>query len=174
MFGDLFDTIGGWIDTGVDYVGKLVGYEDEDFIDITGQVYSGADSYSAGDQLTDDVLGFIQKGARAYIGTQATKGKVGYRGPEAYRRLNPRSPYRSGASKAGGKSYDPTSSGRVGYGNPNVETALRNLITKTNNQQMGDMFARYGIVPNIPTGRKTLTLKSANLERLTGKRIKAE
>jgi len=36
------------------------------------------------------------------------------------------------------------------------------------------MFVKYGIVPNIPTGRKTLTLKSANLERLTGKRIKAE
>ena len=167
MFGDLFDTIGGWIDTGVDYVAETVGYID-DYADFDQT------EYSAGDQLTDDVLGFIRKGARAYIGTQATKGKVGYRGPEAYRRLNPRSPYRSGASKAGGKSYDPTSSGRVGYGNPNVETALRNLITKTNNQQMGDMFVKYGIVPNIPTGRKTLTLKSANLERLTGKRIKAK
>ena len=167
MFGDLFDTIGGWIDTGVDYVAETVGYID-DYADFDQT------EYSAGDQLTDDVLGFIRKGARAYIGTQATKDKVGYKGPTAYRRLNPKSPYRSGASKAGGKSYDPTSSGRVGYGNPNVETALRNLITKTNNQQMGDMFARYGIVPNIPTGRKTLTLKSANLERLTGKRIKAK
>jgi len=167
MFGDLFDTIGGWIDTGVDYVAETVGYID-DYADFDQT------EYSAGDQLTDDVLGFIRKGARAYIGTQATKDKVGYKGPTAYRRLNPKSPYRSGASKAGGKSYDPTSSGRVGYGNPNVETALRNLITKTNNQQMGDMFAKYGIVPNIPTGRKTLTLKSANLERLTGKRIKAK
>ena len=167
MFGDLFDTIGGWIDTGVDFVAETIGYDDfmEDYTD---------DFYSAGDQLTDDVLGFIQKGARAYIGTQATKGKVGYRGPEAYRRLNPKSPYRAGKSKAGSKSYNPTSSGRIGYGNPNVETALKNLITRTNNQQLGNMFARYGIVPNIPTGRKTLTLKSANLERLTGKRIKAE
>jgi len=163
----LFDTIGGWIDTGVDYVADLVGYDD--IVEIgTGE------EYSAGDQLTDSVLGFIQKGARAYIGTQATKGKVGYKGPTAYRRLNPRSPYRAGSSRAGGKSYDPTSSGRIGYGNPDVETALRNLITRTNNQQMGDMFVKYGIVPNIPTGRKTLTLKSANLERLTGKRIKAE
>ena len=147
MFGDLFDTIGGWIDTGVDFVAETIGYDDfmEDYTD---------DFYSAGDQLTDDVLGFIQKGARAYIGTQATKGKVGYRGPEAYRRLNPKSPYRAGKSKAGSKSYNPTSSGRIGYGNPNVETALKNLITRTNNQQLGNMFARYGIVPNIPTGRK--------------------
>ena len=97
MFGDLFDTIGGWIDTGVDFVAETIGYDDfmEDYTD---------DFYSAGDHLTDDVLGFIQKGARAYIGTQATKGKVGYRGPEAYRRLNPKSPYRAGKSKAGSKS----------------------------------------------------------------------
>ena len=167
MFGDLFDTIGGWIDTGVDFVAERIGYID-DYADFDQT------EYSAGDQLTDDVLGFIQKGARAYIGSQATKGKVGYKGPTAYRRLNPRSPYRAGSSRAGGKSYDPTSSGRIGYGNPDVETALKNLITRTNNQQMGDMFVKYGIVPNIPTGRKTLTLKSANLERLTGKRIKAE
>ena len=167
MFGDLFDTIGGWIDTGVDFVAETIGYDDfmEDYTD---------DFYSAGDQLTDDVLGFIQKGARAYIGTQATKGKVGYRGPEAYRRLNPKSPYRAGKSKAGSKSYNPTSSGRIGYGNPNVETALKNLITRTNNQQLGDMFARYGIVPNIPTGRKTVTLGSANLKKITGKKVKAE
>ena len=168
MFGDLFDTIGGWIDTGVDYVGELVGYEGSDFIDITGE------TFSAGDQLTDDVLGFIQKGARAYIGTQATKGKVGYRGPEAYRRLNPKSPYRAGKSKAGSKSYNPTSSGRIGYGNPNVETALKNLITRTNNQQLGNMFARYGITPNLPISRKTVGLASANLKKITGKKIKAE
>ena len=167
MFGDLFDTIGGWIDTGVDFVAETIGYDDfmEDYTD---------DFYSAGDQLTDDVLGFIQKGARAYIGTQATKGKVGYRGPEAYRRLNPKSPYRAGKSKAGSKSYNPTISGRIGYGNPNVETALKNLITRTNNQQLGNMFARYGIVPNIPTGRKTVTLGSANLKKITGKKVKAE
>ena len=167
MFGDLFDTIGGWIDTGVDFVAETIGYDDfmEDYTD---------DFYSAGDQLTDDVLGFIQKGARAYIGTQATKGKVGYRGPEAYRRLNPKSPYRAGKSKAGSKSYNPTSSGRIGYGNPNVETALKNLITRTNNQQLGNMFARYGLVPNIPTGRKTVTLGSANLKKITGKKVKAE
>ena len=167
MFGDLFDTIGGWIDTGVDFVAETIGYDDfmEDYTD---------DFYSAGDQLTDDVLGFIQKGARAYIGTQATKGKVGYRGPEAYRRLNPKSPYRAGKSKAGSKSYNPTSSGRIGYGNPNVETALKNLITRTNNQQLGNMFARYGIVPNIPTGRKTVTLGSSNLKKITGKKVNAE
>ena len=167
MFGDLFETIGEWIDPAVDFVAERIGYID-DYADFDQT------EYSAGDQLTDDVLGFIRKGARAYIGTQATKGKVGYKGPTAYRRLNPKSPYRAGKSKAGSKSYDPTSSGRIGYGNPNVETALKNLITRTNNQQMGDMFVKYGIVPNIPTGRKTLTLKSANLERLTGKRIKAE
>ena len=169
MFGDLFDTIGGWIDTGVDFVADLVGYEDT--VDI------GAGVTTAGDYLrqdVSDVLGFIQKGARAYIGTQATKGKVGYRGPEAYRRLNPKSPYRAGKSKAGSKSYNPTSSGRIGYGNPNVETALKNLITRTNNQQLGNMFARYGIVPNIPTGRKTVTLGSANLKKITGKKVKAE
>lgn len=173
MFGDLFDTIGGWIDTGVDYVAEAIGYTDEDFIDITGQVYSGADSYSAGDQLTDDVLGFIRKGAGAYMASQKGKPK-GYTGPTAYKRLNPKSPYRAGKSKAGSKSYNPTSSGRIGYGNPNVETALKNLITRTNNQQLGNMFARYGITPNLPISRKTVGLASANLKKITGKKIKAE
>lgn len=169
MFGDLFQTIGEWVDPAVDFVADLVGYEDT--VDI------GAGVTTAGDYLrqdVSDVLGFIQKGARAYVRSQEDKKKIGYKGPTAYRRLNPKSPYRAGTSKAGSKSYNPTSSGRIGYSNPNVETALKNLITRTNNQQLGDMFARYGIVPNIPTGRKTLTLKSANLERLTGKRIKAE
>ena len=171
MFGDLFDTIGGWIDTGVDYVAETLGYEGSDFIDITGE------TFSAGDQLTDDVLGFIQKGASTYIATKKARnqGRLGYTSPTKYKdaRFNPKSRYRGGASAAR-RRYSPTSSGRIGYGNPDVETALKNLITKTNNQQMGDMFAKYGIVPNIPTGRKTLTLKSANLERLTGKRIRAE
>ena len=171
MFGDLFDTIGGWIDTGVDYVAETLGYEGSDFIDITGE------TFSAGDQLTDDVLGFIQKGASTYIATKKARnqGRIGYTSPTKYKdaRFNPKSRYRGGASAAR-RRYSPTSSGRIGYSNPNVETALKNLITRTNNQQLGDMFARYGIVPNIPTGRKTLTLKSANLERLTGKRIRAE
>jgi hypothetical protein len=168
MFGDLFETIGEWVDPAVDFVGRLVGYEDSDFIDITGE------TFSAGDQLTDDVLGFIQKGASAYVRSQEDKKKIGYRGPEAYRRLNPKSPYRAGKSKAGSKSYNPTSSGRIGYGNPNVETALKNLITRTNNQQLGNMFARYGITPNLPISRKTVGLASANLKKITGKKIKAE
>lgn len=167
MFGDLFDTIGGWIDTGVDYVAEKIGYFD-DYADFDQT------EYSAGDQLTDDVLGFIRKGASAYVGSQARKDKVGYKGPTAYRRLNPKSPYRAGKSKAGSKSYNPTSSGRIGYGNPNVETALKNLITRTNNQQLGNMFARYGITPNLPAGRKTVTLGSANLKKITSKKIKAE
>ena len=167
MFSDLFDTITGWIDTGVDYVAETIGYDDfmEDYTD---------DFYSAGDQLTDDVLGFIRKGASAYVGSQARKDKVGYKGPTAYRRLNPKSPYRAGKSRAGSKSYNPTSSGRIGYGNPNVETALKNLITRTNNQQLGNMFAKYGIVPNLPAGRKTVTLGSANLKKITGKKVRAE
>jgi hypothetical protein len=166
MFGDLFDTIGGWIDTGVDFVAETIGYDDfmEDYTD---------DFYSAGDQLTDDVLGFIKKGAGAYMASQKGKPK-GYTGPTAYQRLNPKSPYRAGKSKAGSKSYNPTSSGRIGYGNPNVETALKNLITRTNNQQLGNMFARYGITPNLPISRKTVGLASANLKKITGKKIKAE
>ena len=92
MFGDLFDTIGGWIDTGVDYVAETIGYDDfmEDYTD---------DFYSAGDQLTDDVMGFIRKGARAYQSSkERTKRKSGYQAPSKYRadRFDPKSGYGGG------------------------------------------------------------------------------
>ena len=61
----LWDTVTGWIDTSVDWVAEAVGgYTDEDFIDITGEVYKGA---TAGEQLTMDVKDFIDSDTFGFI-----------------------------------------------------------------------------------------------------------
>lgn len=169
MFGDLFDTITGWIDTGVDYVAETIGYEGSDFIDITGE------TFSAGDQLTSDVLGFIRKGARAYQSSkERTKRKSGYQAPSKYRdaRFNPRSGYGGGRSKAGGKTYSPSASGRIGYGNPEIQTALTNLLRSSNNAQLNNMFSSYIVQPNRRGNAATVTLGSANLKKITSTKLK--
>jgi len=166
MFGDLFDTIGGWIDTGVDYVADVVGYEDfmEDYTD---------DFYSAGDQLTDDVMGFIKKGAGAYLTSQGDKRKVGYQGPTKYKQFSPKSPYSSGKSKAGA-TYTAGQSGRIGYDNPNIQTALTNLLRSSNNAQLNNMFSSYVIQPNVRGNRATVAVGSPNLKKITSTKLKTK
>tara|TARA_Y100001938_G_scaffold146155_1_gene224428 strand:+ start:1056 stop:1562 length:507 start_codon:yes stop_codon:yes gene_type:complete len=168
MFGDLFETVGGWIDTGVDYVAELVGYEGSDFIDITGE------TFSAGDQLTDDVLGFIQQGASAYLTSQGQK-KVGYQGPTKYAqdRFRPKSGYGSGRSKAAA-TYSTGQAGRIGYGNPDIETALTNLLRSSNNAQLNNMFSAYVIQPNLRGNRATVSVGSPTLKRITSKKLKTK
>ena len=168
MFGDLFDTVGGWIDTGVDYVAELIGYEGSDFIDITGE------TFSAGDQLTDDVLGFIQQGASAYLTSQGQK-KIGYQGPTKYAqdRFRPKSGYGSGRSKAAA-TYSAGQSGRIGYGNPDIETALTNLLRSSNNAQLNNMFSAYVIQPNLRGNRATVGVGSPTLKRITSKKLKTK
>ena len=162
MFGDLFDTIGGWIDTGVDYVAEVVGYEDfmEDYTD---------DFYSAGEQLTDDVMGFIRKGAGAYLTSQK---KVGYQGPTKYKQVSPKSPYRGGKSRAGSMTYSPSASGRIGYGNPEIQTALTNLLRSSNNQQLNNMFSSYIVQPNRRGNAATVTVGSPKLKKITSTKLK--
>lgn len=168
MFGDLFDTIGGWIDTGVDYVAETVGYEGSDFIDITGE------TFSAGDQLTSDVLGFIKEGAGAYQKSKERMNKKsGYQAPSKYRdaRFNPKSGYGGGKSKAGA-TYSPSTSGRIGYGNPEIQTALTNLLRSSNNAQLNNMFSSYIVQPNRRGNTATVTLGSANLKKITSTKLK--
>ena len=65
----LWDTIGDWIDTGVDWVAEAVGYED--IYEDAGLTLDEAFTYTAGKQLISDVksftdsdtFGFIKKGA---------------------------------------------------------------------------------------------------------------
>ena len=168
MFGDLFDTVGGWIDTGVDYVAELVGYEGSDFIDITGE------TFSAGDQLTDDVLGFIREGASAYLTSQSGK-KVGYQGPTKYaqNRFSPKSGYGGGRSKAAA-TYSSGQSGRIGYGNPDIETALTNLLRSSNNAQLNNMFSAYVIQPNLRGNRATVGVGSPTLKKITSTKLKTK
>jgi len=168
MFGDLFDTIGGWIDTGVDYVAETVGYID-DYADFDQT------EFSAGDQLTSDVLGFIREGAGAYARSKERMGKKSvYQAPSKYRdaRFNPRSGYGSGRSKAGSKTYSPTASGRIGYGNPEIQTALTNLLRSSNNSQLNNMFSSYIVQPNRRGNTATVTLGSANLKKITSTKLK--
>jgi len=167
MFGDLFDTVGGWIDTGVDYVAELVGYEDIANVELL-------DTLTAGEQLTDDVMGFIQKGASAYLTSQgAGQRKVGYQGPTKYKQFTPKSPYSSGRSKAGA-TYSAGQSGRIGYGNPDIETALTNLLRSSNNAQLNNMFSAYVIQPNLRGNRATVGVGSPTLKRITSKKTKTK
>tara|TARA_A100001391_G_scaffold145919_2_gene103527 strand:+ start:5388 stop:5897 length:510 start_codon:yes stop_codon:yes gene_type:complete len=167
MFGDLFDTIGGWIDTGVDYVAEVVGYEDIANVELL-------DTLTAGEQLTDDVMGFIRKGAGAYLTSQKKVGKVGYQGPTKYAqdRLRPKSGYGSGKSRAGSMTYSPSASGRIGYGNPEIQTALTNLLRSSNNQQLNNMFSSYIVQPNRRGSAATVTVGSPKLKKITSTKLK--
>jgi len=168
MFGDLFDTIGGWIDTGVDYVAETVGYID-DYADFDQT------EFSAGDQLTSDVLGFIREGAGAYARSKERMGKKSvYQAPSKYReaRFNPRSGYGGGKSKAGSKTYSPSASGRIGYGNPEIQTALTNLLRSSNNSQLNNMFSSYIVQPNRRGNTATVTIGSSNLKKITSTKLK--
>ena len=170
MFDDLFTTIGGWIDTGVDYVADIVG----EYGDLPDTEYMGSDSVMGGIPITDSVLGFIREGAGAYQRSKKRMNKKsGYQAPSKYRdaRFNPKSGYGGGRSKAGA-TYSPSASGRIGYGNPEIQTALTNLLRSSNNAQLNNMFSSYIVQPNRRGNTATVTLGSANLKKITSTKLK--
>ena len=64
-----------WWDRIVDWGAEAIGYVDEDFVDITGDVYQGL---TAGERLAGDVkdvFGFIEKPLKAYGMLTGAKGK---------------------------------------------------------------------------------------------------
>ena len=135
----------------------------------------GSDSIMGGIPVTDSVLGFIKEGAGAYIASKQRSGKVGYQGPTKYAqdRFRPKSGYGSGRSKAAA-TYSAGESGRIGYGNPDIETALTNLLRSSNNAQLNNMFSAYVIQPNLRGNRATVGVGSPTLKRITSKKLKTK
>lgn len=176
----LFDTIGGWIDTGVDWVAEAFNYTDEDFIDITGETYKGL---TAGEQLVSDVksftnsdtFGFIKKGAEAYSKSAGLldsegKRKSNYFQPPASQRKATRTVGElAGTSGAMSRAGVAPTRVNIGYNNPDVRTALTALAQSSYNQQMNNMFANYLVSPTTRTGQRTIGIGSTTVKGVTKK-----
>jgi hypothetical protein len=100
-------------------------------------------------------LGFIQKGARAYNVMRGTDSK------------NPK-PFQVAAAPETGKYYQrfkqsgttqaattPQAQTYAGYRNPDLSTAIANLVNNAQNTQMQQLMAQYNVVqPNKPVNRQ--------------------
>jgi hypothetical protein len=148
-----------WWDRIVDWGAEAIGYVDEFDID-------GADLYTAGQQLSEDVsdtFGFIKQGAKAYgmlTGSIGPDGKrvVGaqqpfkqtqiYKAPRSYKGMFPGS--------GGTPSYQASQVNMaVGSNNPNIQTALAALMNASYNTQMNNVVSQFTVSPTIGQGRKT-------------------
>tara|TARA_R110002126_G_C10198397_1_gene476684 strand:+ start:120 stop:629 length:510 start_codon:yes stop_codon:yes gene_type:complete len=153
-----------WYDSIVDWGAEAIGYVDEDFIDITGDVYEGL---SAGDQFIDDAsdaYGFIKQGAKAYGMLSGTIGADGKRktGPQQVFKQSKMAQSRSYKGMGFGRTspqfnVSQGSTMAVGANNPNVQTALTNLLNSSYNSQMNNVVSQFAINPNLGQGRKTST-----------------
>mgnify|MGYP003123767884 CR=1 FL=1 len=174
----LWDTVTGWIDTSVDWVAEALDYTDEDFIDITGEVYKGA---TAGEQLTmgvkdfidSDTFGFIKKGADAYA---KASGLVGKDGKRTNQPLIQQTKFvkRRGADFRTSRAMTQTSpiTGNpvnIGYNNPDVRSALTALAQSSYNQQMNNMFSQYLVRPTKGIGSKTIGLGTTQVKGISKK-----
>ena len=175
---NLFDTIGGWIDTGVDWVAEAFNYED---------TYSGTgeDAFftTAGEQLVSDVksftnsdtFGFIKKGADYYAKSAGLldkdgKSKSNYFQPPASQRKATRTVGQlAGTSGAMSRAGVAPTRVNIGYNNPDVRTALTALAQSSYNQQMNNMFANYLVSPTRGTGQKTIGIGSTTVKGVTKK-----
>jgi hypothetical protein len=150
-----------WWDRIVDWGAEAIGYVDEDFIDITGDVYEGL---SAGDQFIDDAsdaFGFIKQGAKAYGMLSGTIGPDG-------KRVAVQQPFKQTQIYRGARSYKQMGFGAgtpqyqasqvnmaVGSNNPNIQTALAALMNASYNTQMNNVVSQFTVTPTIGQGRKT-------------------
>jgi hypothetical protein len=172
---DLFDTIGGWIDTGVDWVAETIGgYE---------SIQEFGEEVTAGQQLIGDIksftdsdtFGFIRKGAEAYAGVAGLgeKGKEStnyFVPPTSKRRKSPRSVGTlAGTSRGMSTSPITASPVNIGYNNPDVRTALTSLLNNSYNQQMNNMFAQYIVTPTVRSGQKTVGIGSTTVKGISKK-----
>ena len=168
----LFDTIGGWIDTGVDWVAEAFDYKDIE--DISGGI-------TAGEQLTSDVkkffdsdtFGFIKKGAEAYAKTSGLIGKDGKPTTQPliqqtkFQRTN-RADFRG--SRAMTRTSPITGNPvNIGYNNPDVRSYLTALAQNSYNQQMNNMFSQYTVAPVKGIGQKTIGLGSTQVKGIAKK-----
>ena len=151
-----------WYDDIVDWGAEAIGYVDEFDID-------GADLYTAGQQLSEDVsdtFGFIKQGAKAYgvlAGTLDSKGnrvkgkqdifqqRQIYQAPKSYRGM--------GFGKTSTPQFNVSQGSTMATGafNPQVQTAMAALLAGSNNPQMNNLLGNFTISPNLGQGRKTST-----------------
>ena len=146
-----------WWDRIVDWGAEAIGYVDEDFVDITGDVYQGL---TAGEQLAgdvSDVFGFIEKPLKAYGMMAGLDQKRG----------QPQKPFKQ-VQMPQARSYRQMGFGRttpqfqasqvnmaVGANNPNIQTALAALMNASYNTQMNNVVSQFTVSPTIGQGRKT-------------------
>ena len=179
---NLFDTIGGWIDTGVDWVAEAFGYED--IIEDAGLTPDDAFTFTAGKQLISDVksftdsdtFGFIKKGVKSY---GEASGIFDKQGKPTSNQLFTQTKFKTKARPvadltSGSRAYMRTSpvTGNpvsVGYKNPDVKSYLTALAQSSYNQQMNNMFSNYIVSPNKPSGQKTIGIGSTTVKGVTKK-----
>lgn len=162
----------GWFDRIVDWGAEALDYVDEEFIDVTGDVYQGL---TAGEQLAGDVsdaFGFIKQGAKAYGMLSGTIG------PDGKRIVGAQQPFKQTQYK-GARSYKQMGFGAstpqyqasqvnmaVGANNPNIQTALAALMNASYNTQMNNVVSQFTVTPTIGQGRKT-AVGTTSLSRST-------
>ena len=145
-----------WWDRIVDWGAEAIGYVDEDFVDITGDVYQGL---TAGEQLAgdvSDVFGFIEKPLKAYGMLTGAKGKGEVQQPFKQVQMPQARSYRQmGFGRTTPQFQASQVNMAVGANNPNIQTALAALMNSSYNTQMNNVVSQFTVTPTIGQGRKT-------------------
>jgi len=162
-----YDGVTSWLtDYVVDPVAEVFDYEDiADYSDYaTG-------TYTAGQQLVQDVkdfadsdaFGFIQKGVKAYGTARGVIGKDS-KGNQVTRLASQAPKHRArtlgqmglrSSGRYGSYSATQTAPAGVGYNNPDIRTAMTTLMNNMSmNQQMQSLLSSYAVNPNISQGRQ--------------------
>ena len=162
----LWQDLTGWIDPTVDWVAEALDYKDIANVELL-------DTYTAGEQLVDDVkdvVGFAKKGYDVYskISGFTKDGKPTDK--PYFKQPQFRKQSRTvGQLTAGSRAYMQTSpiTGNpvnIGYMNPDVRSYLTQLGQGSYNQQMNNMFASFLVSPNNPSGQKTIGIGSTTVK----------
>jgi len=157
---DLWESLTSWVDPTVDWVGEALGYVD-DYADFDQT------EYSAGDQLVDDVFGFIKKGATAYSVLSGAKGPQGYKKMPAIQGAKHRGTRSIKQLTRGGSGTSLQTSQATGnptYANPDVRSAFANLTATGKNVQMNNLLSQFAVAPNIRGGSQTVGLGTTNVK----------
>ena len=146
-----------WWDRIVDWGAEAIGYVDEDFVDITGDVYQGL---TAGEQLAGDVkdvFGFIEKPLKAY-GMMAGLDQKRGQAQKPFKQVQmpqARSYRQMGFGRTTPQFQASQVNMAVGANNPNIQTALAALMNASYNTQMNNVVSQFTVSPTIGQGRKT-------------------
>ena len=113
-----------------------------------GMDVGGSSSGSAG-----NILGFIKQGARAYNTMSGTNSS----NPKPFssaKQQETGSYYKRFANSGDTQNTTPTAQSYAGYRNPDLSTAIANLVNNAQNTQMQQLMAQNNVVqPNKGVGR---------------------